>query len=271
MQNNYNISVIIPNYNRCDKLIAAIKSVLGQTYEVHEIIVCDDGSTDDSKKSVLALNHSKLIWLDCGRNGRPAVPRNMGIRQSKGNWLAFLDNDDQWLPEKIEKQINILEGTGLNVVCSNASRIVNSKTEGPYSSLKLDQVLNFYNLAASNSVICSSVLAKKEVLAKYGLFPEEPELKALEDYTLWLKMSADNDIFYTAERLVNYTDESNTSIRKDSLSTQQQLRLIFNHIRKWQKTNERLCPRFMLLVLEHIFVLKFLSKGQRFFYNLFKF
>ncbi|NBQ48494.1 MAG: glycosyltransferase family 2 protein, partial [Sphingobacteriia bacterium] len=94
MRSNFGISVIIPNYNRAAFLKQAIESVLAQTYPVLEILICDDGSQDESRSVVQAFADHRIQWLDCGRNGRPAIPRNKGVQRAKGQWLAFLDNDD---------------------------------------------------------------------------------------------------------------------------------------------------------------------------------
>lgn len=269
MAGKYNISVIIPNYNRSEQLVRAVKSVLSQTLPAFEVLICDDGSTDDSRERIIALGDDRVRWISCGRNGRPAIPRNIGIKESTGNFVSFLDNDDEWVNTKLERQVELLEMTGLNVVCSNASKITEGENKGPYSALRFSQVLNFYNLVASNSVICSSVLVKKEIVEKYGAFPEEPELKALEDYFLWLKISTGNDIYYTPELLVNYSDESATSIRKDSMSTQQQLDVIFRTFKKWAHLNADLCPPYLTAVMKELFVLRFMTPRQKFFSELF--
>src|ERR1700739_3316319 len=99
------VSVIIPTYNRQNTLLRAVKSVLQQTYTVHEILICDDGSDDDSKKIITELKSEKIKWLDCGKNGMPSIPRNKGIQYSTGDWIAFLDSDDEWLPNKTETQL----------------------------------------------------------------------------------------------------------------------------------------------------------------------
>ena len=102
------ISVIIPNYNRSELLKKAITSVLNQSYAVLEILVCDDGSTDNSKEVIEQFNNQTIKWIDCGKNGRPAIPRNIGVKKAKGNYIAFLDNDDEWLPTKIEEQVKVI-------------------------------------------------------------------------------------------------------------------------------------------------------------------
>ena len=97
------ISVIIPTYNRAGILNRAIQSVFNQTFRDFELIVVDDGSTDDTARSVASLPSIK--YLSQNHSG-VSKARNLGIEHARGEWLAFLDSDDKWLPEKLERQIN---------------------------------------------------------------------------------------------------------------------------------------------------------------------
>lgn len=234
MPESSQISVVIPNYNRSELLVKAIKSVLQQTFPVLEVIVCDDGSTDNSKDLVAQLNHPKVKWIDCGKNGRPAIPRNIGIKQSKGNWLAFLDNDDEWLPNKLEEQVNCIKAHQLKAVCTNAFDV---KLNDPNSSKLLlnypNSEITFSDLIKENNVICSSMLVAKEVLTDFSFFPEEPEYKAIEDYVLWLRLSTQMKIGYINQPLVKYLNESQTSIRTASSDPYTIFELAFNNLENW--------------------------------------
>src|SRR5690606_38869541 len=97
------ISVIIPTWNRAETLGKAISSALNQTLSPYEVIVCGvDGSPD--QKVVNSIKDPRVRWIEGGKDGLASIPRNRGIKASKGEWLAFLDSDDEWLPEKLEKQ-----------------------------------------------------------------------------------------------------------------------------------------------------------------------
>jgi glycosyltransferase involved in cell wall biosynthesis len=102
---------------------------------VIEILICDDGSTDDSKTKISALNDPKIKWIDCGRNGSPAVPRNIGIMKSSGTWVAFLDSDDEWMPTKIQEQVEVVKATTCLAVSTNAHKVVNGDLQGEYLNL----------------------------------------------------------------------------------------------------------------------------------------
>ncbi len=237
MPNNQKISVIIPTFNRAGELIRAVKSALSQTYPVFEIIVCDDGSTDNSHQLINELNNPKVIWLDCGKNGGPAIPRNAGIKYSKGNWLAFLDSDDEWLPKKIEKQMLVIEAAKVKTACCNANRIRGNVNAGLYSDFKNDLV-TFNDFLIGNYVICSSVLISKEFVLNTSFFPEEKKFIAIEDYALWLRLSVSSNFVFLNEALVNYSDSSETSIRTKYTDNWIILEIIFSDFKKWIKKSK---------------------------------
>jgi teichuronic acid biosynthesis glycosyltransferase TuaG len=232
LQNKEDISVIIPTFNRADTLINTINSVLKQTYPVHEIIICDDGSTDESRHLVGQLKDKRIKWLDCGRNGGPAIPRNMGVLQSTGNWIAFLDSDDEWFPHKIEKQIAAAAQYQLPVLCSNASRIRNGIESGSYGRFKGD-VITFKDLTLENAVICSSVLVQKKLLLDISLFPEGKEFIAIEDYALWLRLSTRTNFVYLNENLLKYFDNFETSIRTNYSDSWVIMEIVFSDFKLW--------------------------------------
>ncbi len=261
------ISVIIPNYNRSAYLKEAIESVLLQTVPVFEILVCDDGSTDDSKSVVLSFQDKRIQWIDCGKNGRPAIPRNIGLKQAAGDWVAFLDNDDIWLKEKLETQITVIKQQKVKAVCCNAKVLRAGQETKAYAIHNEDVLLDFQSLVSSNSIICSSVLIKKDLLQKSGGFPESPQLKALEDYAAWLQASLSAAFYFISTPLLCYRDDSAASIRADSLSTEQQLKRIHDHFRKWYQANKMICSRSNYHLLRNTFVSRFLSPRRAKLYN----
>ena len=226
-----NISVIIPNYNRTEQLKSAIVSVLNQSLQPLEILVCDDGSTENIEAVVNSFQNEKVKFVACGKNNRPAIPRNKGIEIAKGEWLAFLDNDDTWHADKLKLQW--AEINSADLICSNAEVFRNGQSIGPMHKTNGALMLNFYQMVQTNLVVCSSVLVKKEIVLRAGMFPVAPSLRALEDYALWLRISAIGSIKFLDIPLVNYTDASATSIRKDSLTTAQQMALIHESFTSW--------------------------------------
>lgn len=138
MQNKPLVSVIIPAYNRAKILQRAIESVLAQSYQNFEIIIVDDASTDLTAETIKNFLTPKIRYFKHKNNKGPGAARNTGIKKSRGELIAFLDSDDQWLPEKLEKQIEIfkkapkkiaLVGTNHYVVSLNGKKIGIKKTK----------------------------------------------------------------------------------------------------------------------------------------------
>ncbi len=208
------ISVIIPTWNRAETLGKAILSALNQTLPPFEILVCGvDGSPD--QKVVNSINDSRLVWIEGGRDGLASIPRNRGIKASKGDWLAFLDSDDEWFPDKLEKQINHAKKLGCSAVCSDAIRYIPSQgCQGTLlSGIVPGDMISFPLLTDENYIICSSVLIKKYIVLKCGGFPEDRSLKVGEDYALWLRTTTLTNFAFLNEPLLLYRDEPQNSIR----------------------------------------------------------
>lgn len=210
------VSVVIPTWNRASTIGAAIRSVLNQTHPVHEVLICDDGSTDTTREIVNGFNDTRIQFIEGPHAGRPAVPRNRGIRVAQSEWIAFLDSDDEWTPHKLEMQFKDLDRTGTKASCTNAVRVVPGASDhGKYLNT-FHRRFHLAVLLQTNFVICSSVLVSKELLLKVGGFPEDESLRAVEDYALWLRIATLTDFVYNPEALTVYLDDSNNSIREGS-------------------------------------------------------
>lgn len=204
----------MPTFNREEKLFYTIKSVLAQTFENFELLICDDGSTDNSQKMVKAFTDKRIRWFSGTGSGGPATPRNRGISEAQGEWLAFLDSDDQWLYHKLEKQLEIVNRENVKAVCTNAFVMRNNQLqEKPYFNFHDDKLYKFDDIVSTNYVICSSMLIHHSIAKKMAGFPEERKFRAIEDYVLWLSASMMTDIYYLNEPLIIYRDEPYDSIR----------------------------------------------------------
>jgi len=201
MKNQPLVSVIIPTYNKSQYLREAIKSVLNQTYKNIEVIVVDDGSTDNTKEIVESFNDSRIIYIFQENKG-PAIARSTGIKKAQGEYIAFLDSDDLWLKEKLKRQLDFMEknsevglmGTGCYEI-TDKGKIIGKKIF-PIKNKILQKDLIKYN-----PFIQSSVMAKKEVFDKVGLWYDE-KFRESEDYELWLRIAGNYKIGNLAELLV---------------------------------------------------------------------
>jgi glycosyltransferase involved in cell wall biosynthesis len=230
------VSVIIPTYNRSYSLISTVKSILAQTYPVTEIFVCDDGSTDNSKDVVEAFTDERIHWIDCGRNGRPAIPRNIGISKASGDWIAFLDSDDTWESNKIEKQIAAAKRNNCLAISSNAIRVLPEQLEKNESYFSFNsRILTFEDLLQCNNIICSSALVHKSIIEKLPGFPESVEFTAIEDYSYWLKVATLTNWYYLQDTLVKYLDNPSESIRSVNTTEKLQQLTIYPEYLKWNR------------------------------------
>ena len=263
MSEQISISVVIPTYNRSDLLLKAVKSVLAQTFQVKEILICDDGSTDDSKAKLAALMIPAIKWIDCGRNGGPAIPRNIGIKHSSGNWIAFLDSDDEWVNTKLEEQVSCIKRRNCLAVSSNATSVIDQVEKGPY--LKYSSgMIGFWNLFWRNPVILSTLLISKNLLSRAHFFPVDPRLNAIEDYTLLFKITIFSEITFIDKQLVFYSDMPSVSHRAIiQQSFYEQRYLATTELLKWTKKNY-----ISLNILQKSLIVLFNSRAVKFKYYL---
>jgi glycosyltransferase involved in cell wall biosynthesis len=180
------VSVIIPTYNRAKYIGEAIESVLAQTYSPIEIIVVDDGSTDNTCEIV--AKYEPRVRYVYQNNAWCGAARNNGIRLATGKYTAFLDSDDLWLPEKLERDVEFLENhPKIGVVYSNCEFI---NAEGQVIKQQRRQSLNGWitsELLQSNPIITCTLTVRSEILRVVGGFREEREIS--EDWELWVRLS----------------------------------------------------------------------------------
>jgi glycosyltransferase involved in cell wall biosynthesis len=187
------ISVIIPTYNRATLLQEAIDSVLAQTYQDFELLVVDDGSTDQTNE--LVTEYGERITYIFQENRGVSSARNLGIQSSTGQFIAFLDSDDLWLPEKLEQQVAIMEHHSDLQLCHTEEiwirrgvRVNPKKKHKKYSGYIFPYCLPLCVISPS------SVMIRRTLFAKVGYFDEH--LPACEDYDLWLRITKDYPVYF---------------------------------------------------------------------------
>jgi len=182
-------SVIIPTYNRAERLKIALESLSSQTFENFEVLVCDDGSTDQTKEVVDSFKDKLDITYIWEENwGGPARPRNNGIKVAKGEWICFLDSDDWWYPEKLEKSLPYLGKYDL-IYHDLETYDTNEKIIGRLDSRDLSQDAFYDLLLNGNFISNSSVIVKKQIVVELGGISEDRSLIAIEDFDMWLKIA----------------------------------------------------------------------------------
>ena len=193
------ISAIIPTFNRAHLLPRAVDSILSQTLPPHSVIIVDDGSTDGTEK-LIKKNYPEIKYLKQDNLGVSAA-RNAGITATSCEWLAFLDSDDEWLPEKLARQMEVLNLAPAMKIChSDEIWIRNGKRVNP---LKKHSKSGGWMFKKALPICCISPLSAmihRSVFDNVGLFEES--LPACEDYDLWLRVTSSYPVLYISEKLV---------------------------------------------------------------------
>jgi glycosyltransferase involved in cell wall biosynthesis len=197
------VSVIIPTYNRTRLLYSAIKSVLNQTFEDFEVIVVDDASADSTRQVVGKFKDRRIRYIRHKENKGGSAARNTGIKGSKGKFIAFLDDDDMWMPSKLEKQVDLI----------SKNLEIGAVYTGVYIINKSDKIIwcdfpllkgNIFPIILKKNYVgsCSQVLVRKECFDRVGLFDES--LSAGQDWDMWIRLAKHYQFDYVNETLVLY-------------------------------------------------------------------
>jgi len=200
------VSIVLPTYNRAQIIMSSIESVLNQTYEKFELIIVDDGSTDDTQDIIAEIKDERIRYLKQEENHGQASARNIGIKAAKYSLIAFQDSDDWWHPRKLELQVEAMRfaneqtgmvyhkiryqtGGGNEIIIPNEARLSENKSGNIYKEL-----------LRSNLIGMPTLLLKKESIDKIGNFDES--MRSLEDYDLVLRIAKDYDAVFLDEVLL---------------------------------------------------------------------
>lgn len=166
------VSIVIPTHNRAGKLEKAINSIWSQTYTNYEVIVSDDGSTDNTSEVVFLLSMTKPInYISSKVNRGAQFARNQGIKAAKGEWIAFLDSDDEWLPESLKLRMDLALKGSYTVVYSNAYIIHEDNTQQLYQFKDVSKD-SYRGVLSGEGPMFQSLLVKKEAIEKIGYLDE---------------------------------------------------------------------------------------------------
>ena len=192
------VSVIIPTYNRSKSIMKAIESVLNQTYKDLELIVVDDGSTDDTEQVLSKVDDERLVYVK-QKNSGACVARNKGISLANGTYIALHDSDDEWHLDKLEKQVKVLESTGADLVFCKYNKNEQGKPSkiAPvlYKEGFLNPVVSVYGIGTQ------TIIAKRQVFEDYQFDIDMPRFQDLE---LLFRISKKYSIYCMDEALVEF-------------------------------------------------------------------
>lgn len=208
------VSVVVPTVNRMELLRETVASILAQTLPSLELIVVSDGGTDATAEMLSEFMDPRIRFFQQPAAGRPAVPRNFGIRHARGRFVAFCDDDDLWMPEKLSRQVALMERRPEVGLCYTGVMVLEGDKSIQFRRRR-ETDGDLHSLLIGNHVVNSSTLLRREVFDRVGMLNENPLLKAVEDYEMWLRVAATYRLGYVVEPLVQYrTHAQNISGRR---------------------------------------------------------
>ena len=225
------VSIITPSYNTARFLRETIQCVLAQTYANWEMLIVDDCSTDGTEDVVSAFADERIRYFTNDRNRGAAYSRNFALRQARGRWIAFLDSDDLWTPDKLEKQIRFMEENGCAFSYTNYAEMDEAGNRLPVMWTGPKRIGRF-RMRLFNFMGCLTVMYDREVV---GLL-QIADLKKRNDYALWIRACEKAAAHLLPETLAVYRVRSGGSITNRSQSS---LRLIKYHYALWRIGEKR--------------------------------
>lgn len=226
------VSVVIAAYNHGRFIKQTITSVLEQTFQDFEVIVLDDGSTDNTRAEVASVPDARIRYFYQPNSGLPAIGRNKGMAMAQGRYIALLDGDDYWKNDKLEKCIGVLDSmpdTGL--VCHNEAvvyegKVLRNTSYGPYEKDMYGRLL-----FGGNCLHTSAIVMRRQVFFDEGLrFSEDKDLFTVEDYEYWLKLSRAIKFFFIPDILGCYrVTEEGAFLASGASNTVNMLKLLDRH------------------------------------------
>ena len=249
------ISIVCPTYNSKLFIERTLKSVISQTVKPSELIISDDGSTDGTLDFIKKFFDSNQVEFEYkiiqNSHQGPGAARNSGIKNSTCEWIAFLDSDDIWYPNKISKIHEIIsQNEDVNFICHNEIHVSkgNKKYAVDYSKkFNADKTI-FEQLYVSNLFSTSAVVCKKDLLVNHGMFDES--LMSAQDYDLWLALAPNINVYFAKEILGEYT------IRPGNITSSSMIKRLRNEIKIAKKYSSSLKPhkfaiRITIIILSY--------------------
>ncbi len=236
------VSVIMPSYNTAKFIKETVDSVINQTYQNFEIIIVDDCSTDNTDEVIAGIKDERIKYIKNEKNSGAAVSRNRALREAKGKWIAFLDSDDVWLPQKLEKQISFMKQNGYKFSYTEYTEVdeesnpTGVRVTGPKKITKT----GMYNYCWPG---CLTVMYDAESV---GLVQIE-DIKKNNDYAMWLKAVRNENCYLLNEELARYR------IRRGSISRHSKLKLIKHHYLLYRIGERRNCVSSFVLTVRNLF------------------
>ncbi|MBV5339625.1 MAG: glycosyltransferase family 2 protein [Deltaproteobacteria bacterium] len=262
------ISVVIPTYNGSKYILSTVLSALSQTYSPVEIIVVDDGSTEDMA-AVLnpVIGHINYIRQE---NSGPAAARNHGILVSKGEYIAFLDHDDHWLPENLTDKMAVMKNNPECAMVYSYPELI----DGSGMALRQEYPLIFPSgevfeefLLSNRITTFSATLIRKNIFEMVGMLDERPEITCCDDYDMWLRIADVDKIIFSPDRNVKYRLHEQNLLKNHNLSFCSHLNVFEKALNECSTVSQISQKKLSKIVNEHLYN-KYWSYAFKFYYDM---
>lgn len=266
------VSVIIPTYNRAKLIKRAIQSVLNQTYKEVEIIVIDDGSTDNTEQIINNFSCRNLKYIKLEKNCGACKARNVGIANASGEFISFLDSDDEWDPYKLEYQLNFLKQKNASVVVCNYYYIKNNNKILRISS-KHNDIITYNELLYENCITTGAILATKSVFEENNFDLKMPRY---QDWDIVLRISQKNVIYFLNIPLLfqYFQDNSITNVTSKLKKYYALERIFLKNEKQFYKNKQALAHIYWSMGMYSLYLentkIDYLKKGLILDKNIFK-
>ena len=250
-------SIIIPTYNRSKYLHDIFRCLENQTFKNFEILICDDGSTDDTKLVLDSYDGTlNIVSIFIDHWGGPALPRNVGIKNSKADWICFLDSDDIWYKDKLLHMYKAIHRKKRSDVFYHFFHLKDNNTSkviGRYPTPYLTRIFK-HLLYSGNSFVCSSVCIRKSKIFEVGTFSENINFVGVEDYDLLLKLSKLKCKFHSVKKVLGEYRLNDDNISANYLRQVDKIKLVLsqyedkNDIRKMNSLIDYYYGNYFILI-----------------------
>lgn len=250
------VSVVIPAYNRASSIRVAIESVLTQSWRDFELLVVDDGSTDDTLAEAAKVTDPRVRLIENPRNMGAAGARNTGVAEARGTWIAFQDSDDEWLPAKLEKQMARLLAPGADYLGAYCGLLtLGWLDDRPDDRLRLRYVPDpsirkvdgdiLVSLLESNLISTQTLVVRRDVILELDRFDEATT--PIEDWDFVLRLARRGPIAFVDEPLVHQRFSANSITRNTARQLQSRIRLVEKNIETFRQHPDLLARQYYII------------------------
>ncbi len=262
------ISVIIPTYNGSKYLLSTVQSALNQTYRPIEVIVVDDGSTENTAAALKPVMN-RITYIRQENRG-PAAARNHGILMSKGNYIAFLDHDDIWMPDNLLGKIALLRDNPECAMVYSYPELIDAagKSLPQTYHLVCPSGWVFEDFLHHNRIATfSSTLICRNIFENVGMLDESPEITCCDDYDMWLRITDMHKIIFSPDKTVKYRIHEQNLLKNHSLSFNSNIHVFRKALKDCGTVSHLPQKKLSNIVNEHLYI-KYSVYAFNFYYDM---